>query len=602
MSKGAKDLSETITYSLQDFSLVNSFVEKINNDNNLNSSSNAFYFFVMDCLFNLQDDEIEESITDNFYLRSQNKESGHDRGIDIIYIDDSDTKAHVHIFNFKYTNKFDNTKKHFPSSEIDKILNYINLVIQQDEDLVNHVNPSLKNKTEEIWEIFKSQNPEFTIHLCSNHYHGLESNEKRRLELELGKYSNFTVVEHTITEWVKLITKSGKKNINAKIRVIDKNYFEKSFGDIRALIAHFDAKDLVRMIMNDDEVRDKADFENFEQLVHYEILEDAFEDNVRVYLKQRTKINRNIKETALSDENHRFFYYNNGITITCDKFSYPSRRAPIVEIENLQIVNGSQTLHALFDAFKEDPDCLEDIDLLVRIYETENDQLTTRIAEYTNSQNPVKSRDIRAIDFMQVKLESELLSKGFYYERKKNQYSSKPRKDRIDAEKAGQVLMAFYNDMPSEAKNKKSIIFSDKYDEVFNDSIDASRLLLPYLLYEKIENEKNEWKSINALKKIPDKPYLSYATYYILYIFNKVMHFESIINDEESVEDVWRYYPFALEIIEKVIAKERSVQGKKNISLVSLFKYGKPKKHIEDIIDSGDFEKYLKKYKSSLKQ
>lgn len=581
------------TYSLQEFSLVNSFVEKIKNDNNLNTSSNAFYFFVMDNLFNLQDDEIEDSITDNFFLRSRDKEGGHDRGIDIIYIDDSDTKAHVHIFNFKYSSTFENTKKNFPSNEIDKILGYIHMLIQQKEELVELLNPSLKSKTEEIWEIFKSQNPEFTVHLCSNLYHGLESGEKRRFDLELGKFTNFNLVEHTMTEWVKLLTKSGKKNVNAKISAIDKNYFEKSFGDIRALIANFEAKELVRIILDDDAVREQADFGNFEELVNYDILEDAFEDNVRVYLKQRTKINRNIKETAMSNQSHRFFYYNNGITITCDKFSYSERRAPIVEIKNLQIVNGSQTLHALFDAFKEDPKCLEDIDLLVRIYETGNDRLTTKIAEYTNSQNPVKSRDIRAIDYMQVKLETELYAKGFFYERKKNQYGSKAKKERIDAEKAGQVLMAFYNEMPSEAKNKKSIIFSEKYDDVFNDNINASRLLLPYLLYGRIEAEKNEWKSSNS----SDKPYLSYATYYILYLFNKLLHFEGIANEVESVDVLWEFYPFTLEIIEKVIEKEQSLQGKKAMPLVSVFKYGKSKKHIEDIIDSGEFKELLEKYK-----
>jgi len=93
---------------------------------------------------------------------------------------------------------------------------------------------------------------------------------------------------------------------------------------------------------------------NYSVLKEYPVLEDAFEDNVRIYLKQRSKINRNIKETALSDDAYRFFYYNNGITITCSHFEYPKRvRNPIIELENLQIVNGSQTIHALHDAFKE---------------------------------------------------------------------------------------------------------------------------------------------------------------------------------------------------------------------------------------------------------
>ena len=50
----------------------------------------------------------------------------------------------------------------------------------------------------------------------------------------------------------------------------------------------------------------------------------------------------------------RFFYYNNGITVTCSHFEYPKQvRNPIINLENLQIVNGSQTIHALFEAFNE---------------------------------------------------------------------------------------------------------------------------------------------------------------------------------------------------------------------------------------------------------
>jgi hypothetical protein len=581
-------------YSLQDFSLINTYVDKIKDDYSFPDRTQAFYFFVMNMLYSLQDDEIRDAITDNHFLKTNQKEGGHDRGIDVVYIDDSDSRAHIHLFNFKFTEKFEKTQSNFPSGEVDKILGYLSGVMQQNIAMLSHINPSLKLKTEEIWEIFRTQNPEFTIHLCSNLYHGLEAQEKRRFEDELRMFSNCNIKEHLITEWVNLITRRGKRKLNAKIRAIDKNYFEKSYGDIRALIANFDAKDLVRIILDNDALRDRADLEDYELLAQSEILEDAFEDNVRVYLKQRTKINRNIKETALSDERHRFFYYNNGITITCDKFKYDQRRAPIVEIENIQVVNGSQTLHALFEAFKEDTSCLDDIDLLVRIYETENDQLTTRIAEYTNSQNPVSSRDIRAIDYMQIKLEVELNSKGYFYERKKNQFNYKPKKLRIDAEKAGQVLMAFYNELPSEAKNNKSTIFSDKYDDVFNDQINASKLLLPFLLYEKIEDRKNIWRENNAANSSyqSDKIYLSYATYYILYVFKKINGVLKCDYSEDNLEEIWAYYELTLSIIEKTIRKEKKV--KTAASLMSFFKHGKPKKYIEDMIESGEIERLVK--------
>ena len=190
---------------------------------------------------------------------------------------------------------------------------------------------------------------------------------------------------------------------------------------------------------------------------------------MRVYLRQRSRVNRNIKSTILSSDNHRFFYFNNGITITCAKFTYPkTQRGPLIELENLQVVNGSQTIHTLYEAFLENSDQLNDVEVLCRIYETKSGVLTTKIAEYTNSQNPVISRDIRSIDYAQQKLESEFKAKGLYYERKKNQYSGHDRNLRIDAEKVGQVLFALFNGMPGEAKNKKRLIFAEKYEEIFN--------------------------------------------------------------------------------------------------------------------------------------
>jgi hypothetical protein len=189
----------------------------------------------------------------------------------------------------------------------------------------------------------------------------------------------------------------------------------------------------------------------------FNILEDAFEDNVRVYLKQRSKINRNIKETALSEESHRFFYFNNGITITCLHFNYPKKvRAPIIEIEHLQIVNGGQTIHALFDAFKEDPSQFEDIDILCRIYETRNEELSSDIAECTNSQNPVKSRDIRSNDYTQKKLEKELETYGYFYERKKGKYLGVP-KDKRMQKKLAKLFWHFITKCQQRRKTRKQL-------------------------------------------------------------------------------------------------------------------------------------------------
>ena len=583
--------------SIQDFSTVNTFVEKFKTDYSFNASSNAFYYLALNLYMDLQDDEIADSITDNFYLSSTGQVPGHDRGIDAVYINESGEKAIIHLFNFKYATTFEKTKSFFPSGEIDKILSFLNSLMTKDSNLENEVNPILFKKVEEIWNIFDSHNPCFVFHICSNLYEDFEANEKTRFENGINLHSNFEIKYHKMQDLVKLLTKKGKKIVNANVRAIDKNFFEKSDGDIRALIVNIDIRDLLRIVIDNDEFREKTDNDDYSDLKNYDILEDAFEDNVRIYLKQRSKINRNIKATALSDEAHRFFYYNNGITLTCDLFSYPkTQRSPIVELKNVQVVNGSQTIHALHDAYCENSEKFEDLDILCRIYQTNNPELTTRIAEYTNSQNPVSSRDIRSVDFVQQKLEKELHAKGYFYERKKGQFSNQNKSQRIDAEKTGQVLLSFLNRMPSEAKNQKKIIFADKYEEIFNDSINADKVLLGIKLFEKIETDKNIAKE-NLIKGIDEgekSSYMSYASYWVLFFLSEFAIRKNIQFEESCLDSIWNMYYNVQLLIEHLVQTEKEVMTKKNdkYSHITFFKYNRPKKLYEDM-SSSELEEFL---------
>lgn len=582
--------------SIQDFSLTESFVKKSVANYGLSDKSQGFMFFVLGLLLKIQDDEILESITDSNFLKTIGKSSGHDRGIDAIYIDEDLIPARVHFFNFKYTENFEKLTNHYPSVEIDKIISFLNSLMAKDKNLKNDINKVLFSKVEEIWKLFEEHYPYFHFHICGNSYIGFEKREKDRFEREIHRHSQFEIHYDLIENLVNRITRRNKIKVNCNIKAINKNFFEKSEGDIRALIVNFDIVDLVRIVLDNDEIREKSCIDDVRELRNFEILEDAFEDNVRVYFKQRTKINRSIKETILSDENYRFFYYNNGITMTCDKFEYPqTQRAPIIKITNLQIVNGGQTIHALYDALLEDPSKLQDIDILCRLYETNNQELSTNIAEYTNSQNPVGSRDIRSVDYIQKKLEQEFLTKELFYERKKNQYENKPKSSRVDAEKAGQVLLAFYNKMPGEAKNRKSIIFSHKYDDVFNESIIADKILLPYKLWQRIEKLKLKEKSkiIADTKEYDKKSYILYASYYILYILYEIADFLEIEIDIANLERIWEKYPKAIAITEELIKMEKEIIGSDIYSDAAFFKYSNPKKHLKKLFENNEIEKFL---------
>jgi hypothetical protein len=570
-----------------DFSLLNSLVLNAQKDNSLNKASDAFYFVALDHLLNLQSHEIDDSITDSSYLKSMGKEGGHDRGIDALYIDTNDSPITIHLFNFKYTEKFENTENNFPSGEIDKILSFINSLQSKDENLEKEVNITLFEKVKEIWSIFNSSNPKFVIHFCSNYYNGLEKSEFERVSRGINRFSSFEIKEHKITDFIKLATHKDRKKLDVNIKAIDKKYFEKSDGDIRALIVDVDVRDLIRIVMNDDDLRLKPDLTDYSVLKSHKILEDAFEDNVRVYLKDRSRINKNIKETALSEHNHKFFYYNNGITITCSSFSYPKGvRSPIIEIKDFQIVNGSQTVHALYEAFIEQTDKFEEIDILCRIYETQNLELSTDIAEFTNSQNPVKSRDIRSNDYIQKKLEKELGCLGYYYERKKGQYSDKNKDKIIDSELTGQVLMAFNLELPADAKDKKRLIFADSYETIFCDNINANMVLLPYMLFKKIEEQKIKFrkKYLAATDKFSADSFILHSSFYFLYALKRYAENQTIELKYENIEEVWKNYNKAKNILKKAVQREME-NSKKTGELYShriFFKGNKPQDFIKN--------------------
>lgn len=577
----------------QDHSLIQENVLKWKKDYELPDIPGAFYYFTLDLLLGLDYDEITDSITDNFFLQKTRNAGGHDRGIDAVIIEElsSNSRPIVKLFNFKYSESFEKLGNNFPSSEIDKILSFLRLVNEAEngEYLKNEVNPILLEKIKEIWQLQTSNNVEFKIYLCANFYNSFEKSERERFEREIKKLGNTTCEYILMDELVNLLTNKSKEDINAKIIVSSDKMFEKSDGEIRALILTLNVRDCVRIVLDNDKIRETPNVEDYSELLKYPILENAFDDNVRVYLKQKPRINKNIKATALSIENHRFFYFNNGITITCSDFFYPSSYGyPIIELKNLQIVNGSQTIHALYDALKEDYSKLKNAFLLCRIYQLKDQALSANIAQYTNSQNPVKNRDIRSIDYIQIKLEKDLNAIGYFYERKKNQFSNEDKKLRLDAEKIGQILMSFYNSKPSEAKNKKTIIFQDEYENIFNDDITSEKVLLPYKLYLNLEEDKKEKSKLlkEDPKSFEEKGYFLYSTYYLLYIMSELADIYRIEKRLKNVAKIWELYPETLKIIEEInaLGKKDAVRDNKNFTYATFYKSNNPKdKFIKDI-------------------
>lgn len=519
--------------NLSTFSTINERVRKYMVDRSLASPGKAFERLALEAILGLNEDETEDAITDGPM----------DGGVDAIHISGRD----IHVFNFKYSENFGNTRNAFPDTELDKLIVTIDRINAKSVGSAD-VNDALWEKIATIWDLFQEGPLSFKFYVCSNLQKPVE-HARRKLELALNKYRYVEYFYYDQEDIVTKILEKKYRTVDGEIHFIDRQYFDRSDGPLKGIVATVAAVDLVNLVKDPNDPS--------------KIREDAFNENVRVFLKLKNTINQSIYETALSPDNFKFWYLNNGITIVCDECSYmPNTRAPLVKLTNLQVVNGGQTTHALFEAYLQDKEKIEDVLLLVRICETKKDYgISEKISETTNRQNPIRTRDLRSNDQIQRKLEEQFLDLGYFYERKKNQFQDKPGNRRLDNELLGQLCLAYYLDMPSEARDQKAVVFADKYDTIFDENVTAAKMLLPYRIYLPLERMKRVIQEKKRRKEAIDEneAFISRATFHILNAVGLIAGKETVdLSDEDEIDKTIHK---AISYVSEVVETESQKRG-----------------------------------------
>lgn len=544
--------------TFQDFSLVKNEIKFIRERNYIDEFSRAFIFAVLEKLY--PDIEQEDYITDG----------AGDLSIDAYYIDDS--KKEINIFQFKSTENFENARDReaFKQSDITKIIVNIEKVWNKDKNILKETNNKVVDAINAIWEAFNNGYTKTNVWLISNYKTTIRDQNKIDILKEnfLEKFrANLKI--YSLDDIVNLILSDEFKRIDVALQIKGRNYFEDISGKIRALIGEVNALNFLKSIIDKNN----------------NLKEDVFNENVRVYLKKTTKINRQIYSSIeKQEENFNFFFYNNGITAICDSYEHANTDSPVVSVKNFQIVNGGQTIHTIYEAYKNGlEENVKNIYLLLRLYEVKDRSISQTIARYTNTQNPVRSRDIMANDEIQIKLQQELRRIGWYYERKKYEFREIEieNEKKIDAEKLGQIILSFYLEKPGSAKNKKQEVFNDFYNDIFDENkITAEYVLLPYYLYKYIENDiKNFEQNVKKLRKenqikeleeiLEKDEFLLYAHYYLLAALKLVAKKKSIELTLENKEKIFDNYDNVKSILRNLI-KEKKKDPK--FSMPSLFK------------------------------
>jgi hypothetical protein len=193
-----------------------------------------------------------------------------------------------------------------------------------------------------------------------------------------------------------------------------------------------------------------------------------FESNVRDYQGANIEVNRDIRASLQRDDAMDFWWLNNGITVLASKVTIAGK---LFTLDNIQIVNGLQTTQTIFEYLKGEG-VTRDKDnrrsLLLRIIVTNDPAARDRIIKATNFQNPIPASSLKATDEIQRNIEHYFLSKGWYYDRRKNYYRNlgMPLKRIVGIPYLAQSVMAIVLREPDNARARPSSLIKRDEDYV----------------------------------------------------------------------------------------------------------------------------------------
>jgi hypothetical protein len=461
----------------------------------LPTKSIAFLTIVIDQIFPGLEEKMGEIITDG----------PDDRGIDAVHFIESHDSCEVFLFQSKYRETYASSSKTINDDEVLKVSLFINQIFEKSESLVSCNNFRLKEAIQRIWSLHENGKIcRYRVIFCSNGG-GFSTTAENIVKTICENNPSVQFEYYGPKETVYAMSSEGRKAENGRLQVIGKEILERSDGDVRGIIASIDARSFIDLITlpGTDNVK-----------------RNVFDDNLRIYLGSRGGHNPSIIEAATSPDNYLFWYLNNGITITCRNFSYNKGHVnPVINFEDFQIVNGAQTSHSLVEAFRDRPNSIENVVLMVRIYATERSDIAEKVAVATNSQARIQSRDLKSNDKILKRLELAFCEQGYFFERKKNLYADRPSEKRIDALKLGQIILSYELGEPDKARTESDSIFDLKFSQIFHEKLDVDRLIRLFELYRIIENlrDKYQYENPYSIESGHEHLYLIYGHWFILF-------------------------------------------------------------------------------------
>ena len=261
--------------------------------------------------------------------------------------------------------------------------------------------------------------------------------------------------------------------------------------------------------------------------LYHKNMKALFHRNVRNFLGNKG-INKKIIKTAESKPKN-FYFYNNGITITCDKYD---KVGSCLKLKRPQVINGAQTISSIYQAYenlrkdKTNSESslrahFESLLVMTRIIQStirDDTNFSREITEYNNTQNKILAQDFFANDSTQNVIYKKLLEFGYFYEHKRGMFNEeykknkevlKEIKDKDKIIEIGDLTMIYntFKNCDSSTTSKKSKLFEkNNFNDIFDKDCTTDKgikkMIIAFNLYKIL---KDVGKQMEYLKKKNEK-------------------------------------------------------------------------------------------------
>lgn len=422
----------------------------------------AFVYLCVKTMLDLESSEAFDCVTDG----------GGDFGVDAMHVtEEVDGEFVVTLFQAKYKAKLEGDSN-FEESGVLALINAIRHIFDPSAEL-GSINDRLRVKVEDARSMVRDgMIPRVRAIACNN---GMRWNDQAQTAIDRAGFGDQVTWEH-VNHDVLIGILQRPKQVDDTLRFVGRaNVEDMNFS--RVCIGRMPVTEVAALMKS-----------------HGDRL---LERNIRRYLGLHgNRVNEGIRATLQSSNPSNFYFFNNGLTLVCNDFSYNALQNSDyqVRVENLQIVNGGQTCMTILKTAEtleaKGQSLPAEASVLVRLYKLpkDNEDIVLQITHATNSQNPVDLKDLRSNDEIQQQLEASIQLLGFNYRRKRVDGATKP--NEITAGAAAEAILAVWRKAPHQAKFLTREHFGKLYSTIFPADINGAQVVLAVLLYRIAENHR----------------------------------------------------------------------------------------------------------------